>query len=659
MHFLCCVTAVDDKNTVAVRHHPLQKNGISKTDRNVDISGDPLMNVDDHGICGILYKWVHIGRGWRPRWFVLRDGVLSYYKIHGHNKIVINWETQNDFLRVIGKKSFRFINNYKTTPSSKSIRRKPLVEIHLKDSSIMGSCSDDRRFLIITGKKKLQLRAESKEHRLIWLEGLFAARKKYLTSDFVHMPRMNNNCNVATRESEIKGGNTRGSDEEETDDDVHTDNLFFDAPEILSSSSLRSLESYNDSSSSDSENEEVHPSEDGLSSFMRFVECDYPYVERREKLPEPVEEEKGISLWSMIKDNIGKDLTRICLPVYFNEPLSSLQKCFEDFEYSYLLDQAYEWGRTGNNLMRMLNVAAFAVSGYACTDGRKFKPFNPLLARQNEIHSCEGKEVEWGRKRKGGIREHRQGRGWKMWGDSTLKSKFWGPSIQLDPVGVLNLEFDDGEVFQWSKVTTSIYNLVLGKLYCDHFGTMHIQGRGGYSCKLKFKKQSIMNRNPHQVHGLVQNKSGKTVATMFGKWDKSLNYCNTSIDLGKDMEYLLWKRSKPSTFQTKYNFTRFAVTLNELSPDLEEKLPPTDSRLRPDQRFLENGEYEIANSEKLRLEQRQRQASKMQEKGWKPRWFAKPKGSDTYQYIGGYWEARETRKWESCPHIFGEVSEDI
>lgn len=35
-------------------------------------------------------------------------------------------------------------------------------------------------------------------------------------------------------------------------------------------------------------------------------------------------------------------------------------------------------------------------------------------------------------------------------------------------------------------------------------------------------------------------------------------------------------------------------------------LPPTDSRLRPDQRHLENGEYDKANAEKLRLEQRQR-----------------------------------------------------
>ncbi|KAK9927519.1 hypothetical protein M0R45_024700 [Rubus argutus] len=49
----------------------------------------------------------------------------------------------------------------------------------------------------------------------------------------------------------------------------------------------------------------------------------------------------------MIKDNVGKDLTRVCLPVYFNEPISSLQKCCEDMEYSYLLDRAYEHGKMG------------------------------------------------------------------------------------------------------------------------------------------------------------------------------------------------------------------------------------------------------------------------------------------------------------------------
>lgn len=74
--------------------------------------------------------------------------------------------------------------------------------------------------------------------------------------------------------------------------------------------------------------------------------CSYPQIIRRRKLPDPVEKEKGVSLWSMIKDNVGKDLSRICLPVYFNEPISSLQKCCEDIEYSYLLDRAYEYGKS-------------------------------------------------------------------------------------------------------------------------------------------------------------------------------------------------------------------------------------------------------------------------------------------------------------------------
>ncbi|CAN6466933.1 unnamed protein product [Victoria cruziana] len=191
---------------------------------------------------------------------------------------------------------------------------------------------------------------------------------------------------------------------------------------------------------------------------------------------------------------------------------------------------------------------------------------------------------------------------------------------------------------------------------------MRIQGNREYSCKLKFKEQSIIDRNPHQVQGIVQDRHGKTVATLFGKWDEGMHYVKGDCS-GKNKDalsgaHLLWRRNKPTKFPTRYNLTRFAITTNELTPGLKEKLPPTDSRLRPDQRCLENGEYELANAEKLRLEQRQRQARKMQERGWKPRWFAKDNCSDTYRYAGGYWEARESGRWESCPDIFGQVVVD-
>lgn len=47
------------------------------------------------------------------------------------------------------------------------------------------------------------------------------------------------------------------------------------------------------------------------------------------------------------------------------------------------------------------------------------------------------------------------------------------------------------------------------------------------------------------------------------------------------------------------------------------------------------------------------QASQLQEKGWQPHWFRKEKGKDTFQYTGGYWEARKDSNWKDCPDIFG------
>ncbi|PAN45467.1 hypothetical protein PAHAL_9G121600 [Panicum hallii] len=720
--------------------------------------GVKLNEIVGGGISGILYKWVNYGRGWRPRWFALHDGVLSYYKIHGPDRIVLSRDTERG-AKVIGEDSLRRLNRPSTSSSSHSNGhhqpRNPIGEIHLKVSTVRESRSDDRRFSIFSGTKTLHLRAETREDRAAWLEALRATKdmfprmsssemvgpgdtaaavavstellrqrlqqegvseaaiaesEKIVRAEFEALHKQlvlskqkyallvetlrqletekvdlentlvdesqrqskEYGCASKSRHEKYSEGSASESDDynepqdpaEETDDD---ENIYFDTRDFLSSSSFKSSGSDFQRSEGGSDDEDDYPM-DGIDPSMKSVGISYPYVRRRKKLPDPVEKEKGVSLWSMIKDNIGKDLTKVCLPVYFNEPLSSLQKCFEDLEYSYLIDRASEWGKRGNSLMRILSVAAFAVSGYASTDGRSCKPFNPLLGETYEADYPD-KGLRFFSEKVSHhpmvVACHCEGTGWRFWADSNLKSKFWGRSIQLDPVGALTLEFDDGEVFQWSKVTTSIYNLILGKLYCDHYGTMRIQGNREYSCKLKFKEQSIIDRNPHQVQGVVQDRSGRTVATLFGKWDESMHYVmGDCFGKGKGSEqfseaHLLWKRSKPPKFPTRYNLTRFAITLNELTPGLKEKLPPTDSRLRPDQRCLENGEYERANAEKLRLEQRQRQARKMQESGWKPRWFAKDKATDTYRYTGGYWESREKGSWEGCPDIFGQVPNDV
>ncbi|CAF2082715.1 unnamed protein product [Brassica napus] len=718
------------------------------------------------GVAGIMYKWTHYGKGWRARWFELEDGVLSYYKIHGPDKIVMN-PAREKGVRVIGEESVRYIRKASFGGSSNKLGAgaasrpcKPFGEVHLKVSSIRASKSDDKRLTIFTGTKTLHLRCVSRENRATWVEALQVAkdlfprvpsgdilpcedavvsteklrerllqegigenlvkdcetimlsevsnlqnRLKVLTqkhlilldtlrqletekieleTTVVDETKEHDSCcgqgrrfsdfysvvsEVSASDSEADNESNDGVDVESDEDDVP----FFDTNDILSADALRSA-SYRSREAEG--NGSIYDKDsffsDRLQAPVRIPQ--YPYVRRRDNLPEPKEKEKPVGLWSIIKENIGKDLSGVCLPVYFNEPLSSLQKCFEDLEYSYLIDRALEWGKQGNELMRLLNIAAFAVSGYASTEGRQCKPFNPLLGETYEADYPDKGLRFFSEKASQPthlsplllqefhhpmiVACHCEGQGWNFWGDSNIKGKFWGRSIQLDPVGVLTLKFDDGETYQWSKVTTSIYNIILGKLYCDHYGTMRIKGGGNYSCRLKFKEQSVIDRNPRQVvHGFVQdNRTGEKVAILIGKWDEAMYYVlgdPTTKPKGYDPmteAVLLWERDKSPT-KTRYNLSPFAISLNEITPGMMDKLPPTDSRLRPDQRHLENGEYEAANAEKLRLEQLQRQARRLQEKGWKPRWFEKDEEGN-YRYVGGYWEAREKKDWDKITDIF-------
>ncbi|KAK4762574.1 hypothetical protein SAY86_008342 [Trapa natans] len=623
---------------------------------------------------GILYKWVNYGKGWRARWFMLEEGVLSYYKVHGPDKIVMSPVTEKS-IRVIGEESLKYVRKANWMIIGRK-QCKPIGEVHLKDGvaeSIIRDC--ESIMLSELSELKNQLKVLQRKHVMLLdtLRQLEAEKIELETTVVDETKERDSFCgHVNRRFSDFYSVMSEGSGSEsdvdnesrdggyvETDEE---DGLYFDTNDFLSADALRSAsyrcrETTGDGciTSKDSFfSDRIH----GIDKKSRTVQ--YPYVKRRDNLPEPKEKEKHVGLWSIIKDNIGKDLSGVCLPVYFNEPLSSLQKCFEDLEYSHLVDRALECGKQGNDLMRILNIAAFAVSGYASTEGRQCKPFNPLLGETYEADYPD-KGLRFFSEKVSHhpmvVACHCEGRGWKFWADSNLKGKFWGRSIQLDPVGVLTLQFEDGETFQWNKVTTSIYNIILGKIYCDHYGTMRIRGSGNYSCKLKFKEQSIIDRNPHQVHGFVQdNRTGEKVAVLVGKWDEAVYYV-----LGDPMQkpkgydpmteaVLLWERDKYIT-KTRYNLSPFAISLNEIVPGSLEKLPPTDSRLRPDQRHLENGEYELANAEKLRLEQLQRQARKMQERGWQPRWFRKDEDG-CYRYVGGYWEAREHKNWDGITDIF-------
>ena len=101
------------------------------------------------------------------------------------------------------------------------------------------------------------------------------------------------------------------------------------------------------------------------------------YKHLRKKLPIGKDDRPSVSLWAILKNNIGKDLTKISFPVSFNEPTSMLQRMAEDMEFSECLDVA---AKCPDSTKRIAYVGAFAMSNYSSTIGRIAKPFNPMLA---------------------------------------------------------------------------------------------------------------------------------------------------------------------------------------------------------------------------------------------------------------------------------------
>jgi len=56
----------------------------------------------------------------------------------------------------------------------------------------------------------------------------------------------------------------------------------------------------------------------------------------------------------------------------------------------------------------------------------------------------------------------------------------------------------------------------------------------------------------------------------------------SSVDANKPAEVIWRVNPMPDQFELQYMFTNFTLQLNHLPDQLKDKLPPTDSRLRPD-----------------------------------------------------------------------------
>ncbi|XP_035515722.1 oxysterol-binding protein 1-like isoform X3 [Morone saxatilis] len=440
-----------------------------------------------------------------------------------------------------------------------------------------------------------------------------------------------------------------------------------------------------------------------------------PVRQRRTRIPD--KPNYYLNLWSIMKNCIGKELSKIPMPVNFNEPLSMLQRLSEDLEYYELLDKA---AKCQSSLEQMCYVAAFTVSSYSTTVHRTGKPFNPLLGETFELDrlkECGYRSLcEQVSHHPPAAAHHAMSeKGWTLRQEITLASKFRGKYLSIMPLGSIQCLFDkSNNHYSWKKVTTTVHNIIVGKLWIDQSGEIDVVNhKTGDRCHLKFAPYSYFSRDvPRKVTGVVTDKDGKAHYVLSGTWDEKMEFSRVMQSSkgengteGKQRTVYqtlkakeIWKKNPlPEGAENMYFFSSLALTLNEP----EEGVAPTDSRKRPDQRLMEDGRWDEANAEKQRLEEKQRTTRREREReavkavspseeavtedsindsplktdavetgteanevsdesahqdNYQALWFEKlddpASGETLHVYKGGYWEAKEQGSWDMCADIF-------
>ncbi|KAF2642775.1 hypothetical protein P280DRAFT_468085 [Massarina eburnea CBS 473.64] len=376
------------------------------------------------------------------------------------------------------------------------------------------------------------------------------------------------------------------------------------------------------------------------------------------------------SLIAFLRKNVGKDLSTIAMPVTSNEPTSAIQRLAEQLEYSELLDAAAS--ASADTGERLIYMAAFAISNFSnmrIKERAIRKPFNPMLGETFElVREDKGFRFVAEKVVHRPVRMacHAESQNWTFIQSPTPVQKFWGKSAELNTDGRVRIFLhDSGEHYSWTIATSFLRNVIAGEKYVEPTGTMTIISETtGAKAVCTFKAGGMFAGRSEDVSVEVFDNTGSSLPMgAQGKWTTELQFTNNGQPTGKAAWTAGAIVDKPTTH---YGFTTFTASLNQITQIEDKHLPPTDSRLRPDQRAAEEGDMDKAEALKAKLEDGQRSRRKnLEDKGeeWVPRWFKKVGEEEAGQLGGeeiwrltngkeGYWECRERGEWDGVVDVF-------
>jgi len=252
---------------------------------------------------------------------------------------------------------------------------------------------------------------------------------------------------------------------------------------------------------------------------------------------------------------------------------------------------------------------------------------------------------------------------WSFSQSPAPNQKFWGKSAELITEGrvrlVLRLSDGSEELYSWNTATAFLRNVVMGEKYVEPVGTMTVTNETtGGKASIEFKAKGMFGGRSEDVGVECYSSDGSNTGIgLIGTWTNSLKIAEAGKP-GKE----IWRVGElVEDAANTYGMTTFAASLNEITPVEKGKLPPTDTRLRPDQRAAESGDLDDAEELKSKLEENQRvRRGIMEEQGreYKPRWFVKVEGGDEDEEVWkikggkeGYWEERSKGVWTGIEDV--------
>ena len=377
---------------------------------------------------------------------------------------------------------------------------------------------------------------------------------------------------------------------------------------------------------------------------------DYP---KRTTLPSK-KLEHGFSVWKVFKSAVGKDLSHFGVPVFFNEPISSLQKFCEPFQYAHLLNTA---AKESNPYIRLAKSAAFCIGQFVINNGRQAKFFNPLLYETYEYVDNEQNFRYMSEQ----VSHHpaisayyAEGDGWNIYANTNSVIKFIITGrLEVDALGKTYITYSNyNDVNAFTKPRVITRNLIIGTIDIDVEGKFEVTNEMGDICEVDMIPSTSGVKG--NLHGKIKDINGEVKFLLEGNWQDNIYIINNETK----EKTIIWKII-PSKGKEDFYYQPYTFDLNNLTEEMKKALPPTDSRFRPDQRLMEYQDIDKAGDEKHRLEEEQRARARQYKKDGfipKPLYFEETyddlTGELIYKYKGNYWDMRYNHQFDNLPKLF-------